>query len=72
MTNEQKQQLREGVNKIADSMYEAMVQSYEMVENITNTNVKYLMFRIVLYADHCGVNNVGQIALGFNMSRRVN
>ena len=46
--------------------------SYEMVENITNTNVKYLMFRIVLYADHCGVNNVGQIALGFNMSRRVN
>lgn len=46
--------------------------SYEMVDNITNTNVKYLMFRIVLYADHCGVNNVGQIALGFNMSRRVN
>lgn len=32
MTDEQKQQLREGVNKIADSMYEAMVQSYEMVE----------------------------------------
>lgn len=32
MTDEQKQQLREGVNKIADSMYDAMVQSYEMVE----------------------------------------
>lgn len=32
MTDEQKKQLREGVNKIADSMYDAMLQSYEMVE----------------------------------------
>lgn len=32
MTVEQKKQLREGVDRIADSMYDAMLQSYEMVE----------------------------------------
>lgn len=32
MTDELKAQLREGVNKIADSMFDAMLQSYELVE----------------------------------------
>lgn len=32
MTEEQKQQIRKGVDSIADSMYNAMLQSYEMVE----------------------------------------
>lgn len=32
MTDELKSQLREGVNKIADSMFNAMLQSYELVE----------------------------------------
>ncbi len=32
MTDEQKTELRKGVDKIADSMYESMLQSYELVE----------------------------------------
>ena len=32
MTDEQKTQLRAGVAHLADQMYDAMIQSYEMVE----------------------------------------
>ena len=32
MTNEQKKELRKKVDEIADSMFDAMLQSYEMVE----------------------------------------
>lgn len=39
MTDEQKKQLREGVDRIADSMYDAMLQSYEMVEKDMPTSL---------------------------------